>query len=373
MNIVYLSTARIPSRDANSVHIMKMCAALATNGHDVTLIAPVKSRATEKTSQDGYSFYDVPKTFRIKRVIKPSGKYGDYLYALFVLMIVMFKKVDVFLSRNLLTSFITSWKKATQILELHQPIPFTSRVQSRMFDHYIVKRNFAFLVVITKPLKDIFVREYGLPAKKVLVAPDGADIKGPSPSEHKYETKLKVGYLGHLYKGRGVEVILEMASNCAWAEFHIAGGTEGDIQRVKKQCVSLKNVIVYGFVPPARAEQIRSEMHVLLAPYQRKVGLGSGTLTTEKWMSPLKVFEYMAAGKALICSDIPVLHEVLDPGKNCLMCPPDDIECWIQTLGQLKDDQSLRMVLGSQARSDILHKYSWKVRAYNMIQRVAND
>ena len=369
MQVVYLSTARIPSRAANSVHIMKMCAALAANRHTVTLITP----SVGKIDVDIYRYYDVPPSFRIMRFPRPDVRFGEYFYALTVQLCLMFKDVDVFLSRHLLSSVFTSWKRGIQILELHQPIPGTSRVQRRMFDLYRRKRNFSKLVVITKPLKEIFVKEYGIQEKQVFVAPDGADIREKKPRNQKTRSKLQVGYLGHLYKGRGVQIILDMARECDWAEFHIVGGTDRDIQRVKRQASSSKNVKIHGFVSPSTAESIRAEMDVLLAPYQRKVGLGTGTLTTEMWMSPLKVFEYMASGKALICSDIPVLHEVLIPEQNCLMSPPDDVESWVMALGRLFEDVNLRELLGSRAKQDILYKYSWKVRANNILRMIRND
>lgn len=372
MKIVYLSTARIPSRAANSVHIMKMCSAMAINGHNVTLMTPKADRDSEKLDGDIFSFYDVPENFKLMRVFKPSGRYGEYFYAFFVLLTVMFKDVDVFFSRNPLSSYFTSWKRGLQILELHQPIPATSIIQRRMFKVYTRRMNFAYLVVITQPLKEIFASNHMLLPSRIIVAPDGADIKQVF-SQTERRTRLQVGYLGHLYEGRGVEIILEMARQCGWADFHIVGGTEQDIQRVKVQVLGVKNVKIHGFVPPSQAERLRSEMDVLLAPYQRKVGLGSGSITTEKWMSPLKVFEYMAAGKALISSDIEVLHEVLESGVNCLMCPPDKPETWVSALTKLNDDEELRDSLGTQALKDIRLKYSWQIRAENIIRTATRD
>jgi glycosyltransferase involved in cell wall biosynthesis len=372
MKIVYLSTAKIPSRTANGIHIMKMCSAMATNGHNVTLIAPQTDRDSEALDESIFSFYDVPQNFKLIRVFKPSGRYGEYCYAFFVLLTLMFKDVDVFFSRNPLSSFFTSWKRGLQILELHQPIPATSIIQACMFKVYTRRRNFGNLVVITQPLKEIFTSNHLIHPSKIIVAPDGADIKQVL-SRGERRTRLQVGYLGHLYEGRGVEIILDLAEHCGWADFHIVGGTERDIQRVKVQVQGMKNVEIHGFVPPSQAGRLRSEMDVLLAPYQRKVGLGSGSLTTEKWMSPLKVFEYMAEGKALICSDIEVLHEVLESGVNCLMCPPDKPKAWVSALTKLNEDRELRDSLGGQALKDIRLKYSWQIRAETIIRTVTCD
>ena len=58
MKIIYLSHSLIPSRAANSVHVMKMCQAFANNGHDVTLLARRPNRTPAADSND-YAYYGV--------------------------------------------------------------------------------------------------------------------------------------------------------------------------------------------------------------------------------------------------------------------------------------------------------------------------
>ena len=71
-------------------------------------------------------------------------------------------------------------------------------------------------------------------------------------------------------------------------------------------------------------EKFRLKMDILLAPYQDRVTVAqSDNITTERWMSPLKLFEYMAAGKAIICSDIPVLREILENDMMETFCPDE--------------------------------------------------
>ena len=81
MRIVYLSTAHIPSRTANSIHIMKMCSALAKNGNEVTLFAP-KLKSYEKINSSVFDYYNVVNNFTIHRLFFPNFKYGIYIYAI---------------------------------------------------------------------------------------------------------------------------------------------------------------------------------------------------------------------------------------------------------------------------------------------------
>jgi len=81
----------------------------------------------------------------------------------------------------------------------------------------------------------------------------------------------------------------------------------------------------------------------------------------------LKIFEYMALGKAIVCSDLPVLREVLTDQRNALLVPPEDVTAWVAAIHRLQADESLRQRLGDAARNDFLAQYSWQMRAQKVI------
>jgi glycosyltransferase involved in cell wall biosynthesis len=84
-------------------------------------------------------------------------------------------------------------------------------------------------------------------------------------------------------------------------------------------------------------------------------------------MSPLKVFEYMAAGKAIICSDLPVIREVLDNGRNAKLCPPEDVDEWERALVFLYSNSEIRKEIADNAKSDFNQHYSWQIRAKKIL------
>jgi glycosyltransferase involved in cell wall biosynthesis len=65
----------------------------------------------------------------------------------------------------------------------------------------------------------------------------------------------------------------------------------------------------------------------------------------------MKVFEYLAAGRPILSSDLPVLREVLTE-SNAVLLPPEDVEAWDRALQALVADSSRRAALGAQARRD---------------------
>jgi glycosyltransferase involved in cell wall biosynthesis len=198
----------------------------------------------------------------------------------------------------------------------------------------------------------------------MLVAHDGADDPktGNGPVPGTADGRLKVGYTGHLYPGRGIERIIELAAGLHDTEFHLFGGTERDVAYWKSHA-SRENLIFHGHVPPSEIAARQQGMDILLAPYQKKVGVVSGgNLDTSRYMSPLKIFEYRAAGKAIFCSELPALREIVD--DTCaILVDPEDGNAWIAAMERLRDDPGLRAELGHRAREKFLAHHTWEKRA----------
>lgn len=179
--------------------------------------------------------------------------------------------------------------------------------------------------------------------------------------------RFDVGYIGHLYKGRGIELLIELARRCDWLHMHIVGGDPDSVVDWQESCDELENVTFYGHVELADTQDYRRKCDVLVAPYQEVVKVAGNRVDTSKWMSPLKIFEYMASGKAIVCSDLPVLREVLRDGDNALLCKADDVNEWRAALEHLRDDSELRSRLAGKAFEDYKENYTWEKRAERLL------
>ena len=122
----------------------------------------------------------------------------------------------------------------------------------------------------------------------------------------------------------------------------------------------LDNVILTGFIPNADLPLYQAACDVLLMPYQKHVAASSGG-DIAAYLSPMKLFEYLACGRAILSSDLPVLREVLNP-DNAVLLDPEDVEGWAAALRLLQNDAHLRAMLGEQARRDAA-LYTWEARA----------
>ena len=148
---------------------------------------------------------------------------------------------------------------------------------------------------------------------------------------------------GHLYAGRGADLFLRLAEKFPHASFVWVGGRPADVETWKGRAAHLTNVIFTGFVPNERIPLYQSAADVLLMPYGRAVTTSSGGNTAEI-CSPMKMFEYMAAGRAILSSDLPVLHEVLDE-TMAVFCPLEETDAWESALGGLLGDPQHRQTL----------------------------
>jgi glycosyltransferase involved in cell wall biosynthesis len=88
-------------------------------------------------------------------------------------------------------------------------------------------------------------------------------------------------------------------------------------------------------------------------------------------MSPLKIFEYMSAGKPIVCSDLPVIREVLEDKKTAFLCDPHNIEEWRDAL-LILSDENIRNNMSTNARKEFREKYTWQIRS-RMVIRKQND
>lgn len=362
MKICYLSSSHIPSRSANSVHVVKMCSAFVENGHLVSLFAK-----PPEIDGDPHAFYGVPPNFPVQYMPDGKGWIRRFRLRFVVRPQVSALGADVVYSRNLRAISAVASMGVPLVFEAHIVPSTEARLleQAALFAHASFRR----LVVISEALKQDYLDAIPtLDAGLVRVAHDGA-----SPAPHLVDSsqtseRFQVGYVGHLYPGKGMELIELLARRCPWADFQIVGGLEEDLALWRGRLSDASNVTFHGFLPHTEAIRRLAGFDVVLAPYGSHVKVRGGGSGVQRWMSPLKLFEYMSYAKPIIASDLPVLREVLEDGRTALLAEPDDPDPWVAALVRLREDADLRRQLGSDALAVFEQKYTWTSRARWVIE-----
>ena len=360
MRLFYLSVAEIPSRLASSVQVMKMCRAFAKHGHEVVLFA---RSGSEKTA-DSFAFYACEPSFRIEICSGPHagllGKIAHPIKAAF--QIRSEETPDLLYARHLFSLAVAAPLGTPMIFEAHV-LP-RSMAERRLQEWLFRRASFRRLITISDALRRDYQALFPwLPDAKVIVAHDGADLPettGCTP--RRQHERLQVGYVGSLYPGKGMDMVTALAERMPDVDFHVVGGTEEDLRRWRTRAPN-SNLRFHGFVPQGGLHAVYGDLDIALAPLQRRVATRAGTDDIARWTSPLKIFEYMAHGKAIVCSDLPVLREVLRHQRNAWLVEPNLVDHWVAAIRTLEQDPALCDALASAARQEIETRYTWARRA----------
>ena len=383
MHICHITFTQIPSRRAHSVQVMKVCQALARGGHQVTLLIPDAKGICDGNLKAVWHHYGIREPFDMQTLPAPIPAYSYFSFpriltahsfALQSVRRVQEIGADIVFTRHLPTAALASLKNIPTVFELHSVhFGITGRAYGLYMTLMRRGKGFRRFVVITEALKSILQEQYPrvFHDAEIVLAPGGVDLErfrdlpDPETAQRRLgleiESSLIAGYAGSFIPGKGVELIYELARQCPQVGFLVMGGDPEGIAQYEQRAQrdGIRNLILAGFVANTDLPSYLAACDVLLLPNQRpKVATYLGD-DPFRWTSPLKLFEYMAVGRAIIASDLPVLREVLNEG-NALLCPPGDVASWRQAL-QVCANENIRQTLASQAKREAV-RHEWGAR-----------
>lgn len=366
MRIAIITTSQIPSTTANSIQVMKVCQAYRELGHEVELIVPGKQSA---------SWEEIAKIFGVKKEFKITyiksfrlfRRYDFSILSGFYLLINKYDLVHTWLPQIAILAGIL---KFPFLMELHG-LPtgkFGPFLHRNLFNARYKKR----FLIITQALKRLFEKDFNFrfDPKEIIIAPNGVSVEGYQSLDKAQKLRSELGlskqflavYTGHLYQGRGMSLLVELASQMPDVHFLWVGGRKEDVNfwRENIQTVGLKNITLTGFVNNEYIPTYQLLSDVLLMPYENVIAGSSGGNSVE-FCSPMKMFEYMAAGKPIITSDLPIIHEVLHD-KNAIFCEFDKVDQWKNAIEFLRSTPSKGIEMGKRAKQDVI-QFTWVERA----------
>ncbi len=362
MKIVCISAAQIPSDTANSIQVMKVCQAFVQLGHAVSLLVP-GSQPPAFNPRQLQSHYGLQTNIPIQWLATDIRR--------------LFPWKAVRLARRFNPDLLYCWPLQSAVLGLLAGRPSMLELHDFPAGRFgpLWLRLFLFFPGRKRclPITGALSRALRLPGKFTVIAPDGVDIERyrnlPNSDFARRQLNLPeaptVLCTGHLYEGRGVDLFLKLAAKFPLARFVWVGGRPVDVRAWQGRADNLTNVNFTGFVPNEQIPLYQSAADILLMPYGRTVTTSSGGNTAEI-CSPMKMFEYMAAGRAILTSDLPVLHEILDE-TEAVFSPLDQVEAWESALGSLLANPQRRQALGQNAQRAV-EQYSWVTRQHRVLE-----
>ena len=336
MNIAVISNSAAPSKNASSLQISKLCEALSYLNHKVTLILP-----NTGNGENYFDFYNINNKFEIIR-LKLFNKFPRgikyYLFSLIAVFRGFLISTDLYITRNYFAAFVLSILKKKIILEVHDTLEIEGRIikilQKKL--NFLNYNKIIKITVTTKTLKKYLIDHCNVKGNKIQVLHNGSSLK--SYFKHYNTKKIKIGYFGSIYKSRGIEMILKLCKQDKKNDYVIYGGSKQEIMKIKSSNFA-NNLFIYEYIPYRHIFKKLRDIDVCILPYTKKITVSGNVGNISNYTSPLKVFDYMINGKLIICSDLPVLREVLKNNFNSILVKNfNNMDKWISVIKNVSNN-----------------------------------
>ena len=396
VEILYLANARIPSEKAHVYQILQMCDAFAAVGAAVRLVYPRRANLDDLSEvTDLAGFYGVKRlpdmvarpcldAVKLVTIDFPTLARTPLAAVAFAVQAATFAGMAAPLARQAAHAgwivYSRDWpalwpvvaatrRPRRAVWEAHD-LP-QSRIARAALRRLLPR--LAGVVAITAGLAQELTAWAG-PDVPVLVAPDGVDLDRFAATPSLGEARKRLGwsagsqivvYAGHLYSWKGVYTLAQAAALLApTIQVVIVGGTPADRQVfaafLHREGLTAR-VRLIGYVPPGEVPTYLAAADVLALP-------NSGALPISRtYTSPLKLFEYMAARRPIVASNLPALREVLTHDQTACLVPADSPSALAQSLTALLADPDRQQRLATAAAVAV-RQHTWRARAQRIIE-----
>jgi len=378
MKVLCFADTRFPIERANGVQTMHTCHALARRGYEVRLVVRPDSASP---ARDPLAFYGLAPEPRLQIATIPArgpARARRIRFLLDSLRLATGSRDAIVLTRDLgLAAWLLQLPKSRRsraVYESHglsvsvaqempallgKPELAPSSAKLKRLDRREARvwLRAAAYVTITRGLADELTSRYGTRAN-VFVVPDGAPAAGPLPAPD--AGRFIAGYAGHLYPWKGVDTFVRALAHAPGVHALIVGGHPGerDLDRVSRLVRELglqDRVTITGLVAPTAVRHTLAAASVLVLP-------NAPSAISERYTSPLKLFEYLTMGRPIVASDLPAIREVLADDRSAVLVPAGDARALGHALVALKNAPAAAAELGRAALS-LSTRFTWEARA----------
>jgi glycosyltransferase involved in cell wall biosynthesis len=394
VRILYLADIRFPLERANGIQTMETCHALARRGHEVSLVVRPDTRSP---ARDPLNYYGLPPTptLHIERAAVSGPAFARRLgYLAFALGRAMgAARNDVIMTRDLgVGSLLVGLPRGVRAPVVYESHGYAPEVAAALPDlvETATRPSAAKLrrlaerearvwktadgyITITAALGEEMRVRHGA-RDRCAVIHDGVRVAPGARFNAEHRSLVPrggpsytpiVAYAGHLYPWKGADVLLEALARVPNAQGLIVGGhaEEPDLGRLKALAERLglsRRVEFAGIVEPSRVAEFLQRADILALP-------NPASAISTRFTSPLKLFEYMSAGRAIVASDLPSIREVLHHEVDALLVAPGDPGALAAAIERLVAQPGLSARL-ARAAFDAALDYSWDHRAERLEQ-----
>ena len=394
MKIVYTVNARLPTEKAHGYQIVKMCEAFAQNGAEVLLLHPFRYQHNRRLmEQSVFDYYGVSPVFEIQMLPNldvqllerffPKGTFMPVFFAhallwgLYAALMARKEKATLYYTRS---GEIAFWLVRMGLPTVYEAHVMPKRGRRWLLQQIVRHPALRLVVVLTSFIRERFV-ELGFTAEKSIVLPDAVDLSlfEGLPSKEECQRRLGlpldrmiVGYIGRFRT-------MEMEKGIPELVQAVAHLSPFDGREPLLLCVGGPMDVVPAYLDLAhRFSVIEDRLRFVDRVPNKEVPLWirACDVVTIPWpwtefsayfTSPLKLFEYMAAGVPIVATDLPSIREVLRNRENAWLVEPGNPKALAEGIRRTLSDVELAARIGRQAREDV-EQYTWTER----VRRIDN-
>ena len=379
MRLLYVHGNAIDSPAANVVQVLNMCQAFADCGAEVTLAIAAPGKRAADASQIAASHLGRTPAFQMVTYEKRTfaGRFnmlGSYFGARTALRGLT---ADLCFVRDPMCLHLATNAGIPTVFESHSSQLHRTPRLARRWEKDVLTRaadlSLIRFVAISQALADYWI-EKGAPAHKIIALHDGFSLNHFEQNRSQCGARIRAGlplgqkivvYTGRLYRDRGVERVLDLAGEFPEAFFVVVGGPEERKLELEALAAEqgLTNTRWVGQVPHVKVADYLFAADVLLMLWTWRV-------PTIRYCSPLKLFEYMAAGRIIVGEAFPTVLEVLENGDTAYLADPDSFDDLVGKMRQALAQEYPAARMATKARALALQEYSWKRRARTILESV---
>lgn len=383
ITVIYPVPEIFPDNRARFIQIINTCSALASIELNVKLITGIKKGYRK---EDIFQFYELPyqknlEIIKLPLIRRENKKFlrisWNAVFFWSLLCYLLFKKPTtasiLFLRHLKLANFLLKFRKILKIpiiFEVHEIFHLNmlnERKKEKIKNTEIkVYRNVNALICISDRLKHYLIKNFNIEKEKIFVIPDGVkkewlEIKTVHPSY--------ICYIGSLYKWKGIDILLSAMKYLPKERLLVVGG--GKRLNELKEFVEKENlterIIFVGDIPHVKIPEYFSKAKVAVIP---NIALGPS-----EFSSPLKLFEYMAAGVPIVASDLPVFREILENEKTAIFFEPGNPKALAEAIKKIVYSEDLAKTLSANAKK-LAQNFTYEKRGekiYKLLLKIIEE
>ena len=346
-DILYLGRGRLQRSHANLIQLMHTASGFVQLGLKVQVILPPWPRRLSLIKRFQELDVDPVPELSCSQLLHPRWSFWPFVWK--------YKRhlqtVKVIYTRVARISLALTRAGLTNHLEVHDVEALSQKEQIKPIIAQHRKGLIRTLFPISQSAAQLLISAGAIP-ERIHIAHSGVKLEayaGLPPFDPDNLNKPRVIHLGKLSPPRGLKIFQYLAE-CGLCEINIIS-TDKD---------GIPNALHHPPVPLSEVPAWYARSDLTLLPYQPDIA-------TAATMSPIKMFEAMAAGRPIIASDLPTIREILRHEHSALLVNPHNLDAWVQAIHRLQQDRLLAVRLAANARAEA-NNYSWKRRASRIVR-----